>query len=84
MVDLGHGTLFCNAVGELDTIYVHVGMGFHVEMTVTEAIAFVKKRLSFLETNVLKRKEAQVREITDHIVTASAILDELTQQMHQD
>lgn len=84
VVDLGHGTLFCNARGELDSIYVHVGMGFHVQMTIAEAIPFVKRRLTFLETNVLKRKEAQVREITDHIVTASTILDELTQQVHRD
>jgi len=82
LVDIGHGTLFCDALGDLDSIYVHVGMGFHVEMKIFEAILFVKERLSYLETSVLKRKEAQVREITDHIATASAILDEL--QMQQD
>jgi hypothetical protein len=48
-------------------------MGFHVEMKISEAILSVKQRLSFLKTSVLKRKEAQVREITDHIVTRYGI-----------
>lgn len=80
MVDLGHQLIYCNAVANLETIFVHTGMGFHVELTIQEAIPFVKKRISFLEKDVLKRKEARVREITQHIVAASAILDELTRE----
>lgn len=77
-VDLGHQAISCQAVGDLTSILVQVGMGFTVDMTLEEAIAFVPKRIQHLESNVLKGKEAKVREITDHIATASAILDGLS------
>ena len=79
-VNLGHETIYCKAVGKLDMIYIHVGMGFHVEMTIPEAIQFVQARLTFLKNDVLKRRQVKVLEINNHIVAASAILDEL----HQD
>jgi prefoldin subunit 5 len=79
-VDLGYQTVSCNAVGDLTGIYLHVGMGFHIEMTIEEAIEFVKKRLEFLESEVLKRKELKVRETTEHLIVASSILDDLTRE----
>jgi len=83
MVDLGHQTVYCNAVANLDKIYVHVGMGFHVEMSIAEAIRFIGKRVSFLEKDVLKGKDLRVREITNHIMGASAILDDLNQELQR-
>lgn len=80
-VDLGYRTISCSAIGSATKIHVHVGMGFHVEMTIEEAIRFVKKRMNFLENDVLKRKERKVRETTDHIIVASSILDELKGEM---
>jgi prefoldin subunit 5 len=84
MVDLGYHTISCRAVGDLTKIHVHVGMGFHVEMTIPEAFKFVNKRLLFLENDVLKQKDRKVREMTDHIMVASSILDELTRDMERD
>jgi len=81
IVDLGYRSISCNAIGSATKIHVHVGMGFHVEMTMEEAIKFVKKRVNFLENDVLKRKERKVRETTEHIVVASSILDELKREM---
>lgn len=83
MVDLGHGAIHCNAIGNLDKIYLHVGMGFHVEMTIPEAIGFIDKRLDFLQKSVLKGKEAKVKEITDHIMEAATILDELNRELQR-
>jgi prefoldin subunit 5 len=83
VVNLGHGTIYCNAVAKLDMIYVHVGMGFHVEMTIPEAIQFVQQRLTFLKNAVLQGKEVRVREITDHVIAAAAILDELEQELQR-
>jgi prefoldin subunit 5 len=82
-VDLGFQMISCNATGNATKLYVHVGMGFHVEMTIEEAITFVRKRVNFLENDVLKRKERKVRETTDHIVVASSILEELTREMER-
>lgn len=83
LVNLGHETIYCNAVGKLEMIHVHVGMGFHVEMTISEAIRFVQLRLTFLKNDVLAKKEVRVYDITEHIIAASAILDGLNQQLHR-
>lgn len=83
MADLGEETIFCSAIGKLDMIYVNVGMGFHIEMTVPEAIHFVQLRLTFLKNDVLKGKELRVQDITEHVMAASLILDELNQELQQ-
>ena len=78
MVDLGHKTIFCNAmVNNPNKIFVKVGIGFHVELTPEEASIFAKKRISFLKANKLKEKESEVKEIKGHIQSASIILDQL-------
>ena len=50
-VDLAHEAVFCRAVADsVDRIYIHIGMGFHAELTVSEAEIFTKKRITFLTT----------------------------------
>jgi prefoldin subunit 5 len=83
MVDLGHKTIFCNAVAKVDSIFVHVGMGFHAELTIPEAIAFVDKRISFLENDSLSGKERKVTKVEDHIVSAGGILSELERELQR-
>ena len=84
MVDLGHETLFCNAVvREPNKIFVRVGMGFHVELTPGEASDFSKKRISFLRSTKLSEKESEIKEIKGHIHSASMILDQLHAEMER-
>mmetsp|Transcript_58326 Transcript_58326/g.65227 ORF Transcript_58326/g.65227 Transcript_58326/m.65227 type:complete len:138 (-) Transcript_58326:96-509(-) len=78
MVDIGHKTIFCNAkVREPNRIFLHVGMGFHVEFTHSEACEFGKKRISFLRATKLKEKEIEIEEIKEHIQSTTIVLDQL-------
>ena len=80
-VDLGHGKVFCEA--QLDftsTIFVHVGMGFHVEFTVSEGIAFIDKRLVYLN-EVLKHRQAKLRQIEEHVGSSEFIMNELSRSL---
>ena len=84
MVDLGHRTIFCNAkVKDPKKMFVKVGMGFHVELTPEEASKFSKKRISFLKANKLKQKDSEIKEIKEHIQSASMILDQLYAEMNR-
>ena len=82
MVDIGHNAIYCNAtVKDLNKIFVHVGMGFHVELNTTEASEFATKRIVFLRATPLKEKEVEIIEIKDHIQSATIILDQLYTEM---
>lgn len=84
VVDLGYKTVFCRAVAEdPNTIFVHVGMGFHVEFQIPEAIAFVDKRIKFLQDEILSGKEQKTVEVQDHMQSAQMILDELMREMQR-
>jgi prefoldin alpha subunit len=81
-VDLGYETIFCRAVAENpSTVFVHVGMGFHVELTLVEAIEFVTKRISLLETGRLSKKETKIQEVNAHIDSARQILIQLHHEL---
>ena len=83
MVDLGK-QVFCNAVPrEPKKIFVSVGMGFHVELSITEASNFAKKRISFLRANKLSEREREIKEIKDHIQSATIILTQLQMEMNR-
>mmetsp|Transcript_30402 Transcript_30402/g.34654 ORF Transcript_30402/g.34654 Transcript_30402/m.34654 type:complete len:155 (-) Transcript_30402:351-815(-) len=80
LVNLGYEALYCHAVTDSSRkIFVHVGMGFHVEMAIEEAIKFCKKRLSFLSTKLDRRAEAAA-EVARHVETSLHILEELSKE----
>mmetsp|Transcript_19551 Transcript_19551/g.53834 ORF Transcript_19551/g.53834 Transcript_19551/m.53834 type:complete len:141 (+) Transcript_19551:4360-4782(+) len=80
-VDLGHQKVFCQAEFDPDNIIlVHVGMGFHVELTIPEAVSFCSKRIQFLE-HVLETKRAKVKRVEEHLESSSLILQELSKQI---
>jgi prefoldin subunit 5 len=81
-VDLGYGTMFCRAVAkDLSKIYVHIGMGFHVEQTIPEALQAIAKRIAFLENDVLVEKERKMKEVTQHLESAQLIFEELGREL---
>lgn len=80
-VDLGHGKVFCNAQRDAsETVFVHVGFGFHVEFTVSEATDFVDERLNFLQ-QVMDSKSANVQQVQEHIASSAYILEELKKEL---
>jgi prefoldin subunit 5 len=84
MVDLGFKTVFCNAVAKQpNQLFVHVGMGFHVEMTLPEAASFCAKRIDYLKTHPLAKRQQTVQDIKDHVQSATNIMNQLLQVMQQ-
>jgi prefoldin subunit 5 len=84
LVDLGYKTVSCRAVVEdPSTIFVHVGMGFHAEFQIPEAIAFVEKRIEFLKKQRLASREKKTKEATFHLESAMTILQELEREMQR-
>lgn len=79
-VDLGWNKAYCEAQIQPDTkVFVDVGMGFHVELTATEATDFVRKRLHFLQQK-LSVREGRLRKVEEHVVTAEDIMDHLSNE----
>jgi prefoldin subunit 5 len=82
VVDLGYNTLHCRAVvANTQTLFVHVGMGFHSELTVPEALVFLKKRIDFLSKQVLSGRQEKVHQVQAHVESAVSILRELQREL---
>lgn len=79
-VDLGYEKAYCEATIQPNTnVFVDVGMGFHVEFTVVEALAFCEKRMRFLRGKLAARK-VKLGKIEDHVTTAEDILEHLANE----
>jgi prefoldin subunit 5 len=77
LVDLGHQTVYCRAVSSsANSVFVHVGMGFHVEMKIPEAVQFSQQRQDFLR-RLLERRMAQEKQVVLHLESSLQILEEL-------
>jgi prefoldin alpha subunit len=82
MVDLGCDLLFCQAkVSEKDCVFVSIGMGFHAEFTIDEALVFVAKRIAFLRGDKLPPRVDKAREVARHLESAMELLESLNQEM---
>jgi prefoldin subunit 5 len=82
MVDLGYRTVFCNAtITNRKTLFVNVGMGFHVELTTTEAQDFCQKRIQYLQRTRLIPQQDKISEIQEHIGSATSLLMQLQQEI---
>ena len=85
MVDLGHQTAYCEAVLTTTTtsalkLYVHIGMGFHAEMTVPEALAFCDERLLFL-SRVLTQRADSAMQVARHLKSSLLLLEQLANEV---
>lgn len=78
VVDISHAAVYCNVlVPNPRTIYVDVGLGFHVEMTLAEAMSFVDRRVDHLEKNVLKHRLEVAATVARDVENALKLLEEL-------
>lgn len=83
-VDLGFQKVFCKAtIGNVQHVYVHLAMGFHVPLTPTEARAFIPKRISFLEDK-RKQKNRETKQLEEQIASSTLLLDQLVNEMNRD
>lgn len=78
LVDVAHETVYCRTViANPRTLYVDVGLGFMVELTVPEALSFIDKRVAYLEKEVLKHREDAAEGIAKDVEDALDLLEEL-------
>jgi hypothetical protein len=82
VVDVCHGAIYCDVViPNTRVLYVNVGLGFHVEMTLREASSFVEKRARYLEQFVLKHRIDVERTITKDVRDAIVLMEELSGEL---
>ena len=82
LVNLGHEVAYCPAkLNDPTTVYVNVGMGFHVQFSRPEAVEFVEKRLSFLREHVLPHRADQARTVADHLEASLRIMEALSNDL---
>lgn len=86
-VDLGHDKVSCRAKVEAtsgDTvIFVHVGMGFHVEYQWEEAVRYISKRIDYLQNIKLPHRQAKSKHFFAHLQSSERILDELSHELQR-
>jgi prefoldin subunit 5 len=81
MVNLGYEKLFCHAhVPDPSILYVHVGLGFHIELSIPEAIEFVDGRLTHLNA-LLEHRRRKEEQVLSHLRKSEAILAELKREL---
>lgn len=77
MVDLGHQIAYCKAeIQDPQRVYVNVGMGFHVEFSLDEAIDFIALRIDFLLSYILPKTAERAKNIAADIEAALYALAE--------
>jgi len=82
IVDIAHGAVYCNAtIPNPRTIYVDVGFGFHIEMTLPEAMAFIDKRINYLDTEVLKHRSNVAATVAKDVENALEMLEEFGEEL---
>eukprot|EP00978_Attheya_sp_CCMP212_P004439 scaffold9688_cov60-Attheya_sp.AAC.10 len=83
VVDLGQGAAYCRAIVPVDqtkTIFVDIGIGFHAELSLSEAIEFIDKRVEFLTKTRLQQRLDKAKSVADDVKSAMAILDEIQKE----
>lgn len=84
LVQVAHAAVYCNAViPNPRTIYVDVGFGFHVEMTLPEAILFIDRRLNYLREDVLKHRSEVATAVAKDVENALELLEELEEELEE-
>mmetsp|Transcript_20269 Transcript_20269/g.43433 ORF Transcript_20269/g.43433 Transcript_20269/m.43433 type:complete len:165 (+) Transcript_20269:45-539(+) len=82
IVDVAHAAVYCNAtIPNPRTVYVNVGFGFHVEMTLPEAISFAGKRIDYLGKEVLTHRSEAAMTIAKDVEVALELLEELGEEL---
>jgi hypothetical protein len=82
VIDISHAAVYCDVVvPNPRTIYVDVGLGFHVEMTLVEAISFIDRRVDHLEKNVLKNRLEVAATVARDVENALELLEELGEKL---
>mmetsp|Transcript_28367 Transcript_28367/g.59135 ORF Transcript_28367/g.59135 Transcript_28367/m.59135 type:complete len:167 (+) Transcript_28367:186-686(+) len=84
IVDISHAAVYCKAsISNPRTIYVNVGFGFHIEMTLPEAILFVDRRMEYLGRDVLNHRSEVAMTVAKDVENALELLKELGEELEE-
>ncbi|KAK8818590.1 hypothetical protein WA538_003903, partial [Blastocystis sp. DL] len=76
LVNIGSEVYMQAHCPEKKYIYVNVGLGFHVQFTLDEALAFIEKKTKKLQADVVL-KNADVEKVKEHYFSANHSLEQL-------
>lgn len=84
MVNLGHELVYCKAhVEDPSTVYVDIGKGFFVQLTIQEALPVIRKRISFLQAQVLPKRVKDATRVASHVESSLVIVQALSQHLKE-
>ncbi len=84
MVNLGYELVYCKAqVDDPSTVYVDVGKGFFVELTIEEALPVIEKRISFLQKEVLVKRVQDASRVASHLQSSLMIVEALSKHLQE-
>ena len=84
LVNLGNELCYCGAeVEDPSTVFIDVGLGFFVELTVDEAMSVILKRITFLETKKLPKRIDDARKVAADMESSIIILESLARDLQE-
>jgi len=84
MVNLGHELVYCQAqVDDPSTVFVDVGKGFFVQLTLEEAFPVIDKRISFLQNKVLPNRVQDAARVASHLESSLMIVEALSSHVRE-
>ena len=85
MVDLGEQQCYCPAtISNLEWVYIHVGMGFHIQMSLGEAMEFCQKRMDFVSRDILVKRKERTKKIAQDLQSALIWMQQLQIEIRDD
>ena len=84
LVNLGHELAYCSAeVEDPSTVFIDVGLGFFVELTLDEAMSVILKRIAFLEKERLPKRIDDARKVAADMESSIIILEALVRDLQE-
>ena len=84
MVNLGHELVYCQAeVDDPLTVFVDVGKGFFVELTLADALPVIQKRISFLQQEMLPKRVQDASRVASHLESSIMIVEALARHVKE-
>jgi prefoldin subunit 5 len=64
LVNIGHEFCLCTAeVEDSSTVFIDIGLGFFIELTLDEALSVILERITFLEKKKLPKRIEDARNV---------------------
>mmetsp|Transcript_10523 Transcript_10523/g.12205 ORF Transcript_10523/g.12205 Transcript_10523/m.12205 type:complete len:187 (-) Transcript_10523:183-743(-) len=80
MIDMGCQMVYCQAkIANTNQICIDVGLGVHVQLSLEEALDFIRKRIKFLNEEILPKRVQKAKVVAGHLEDALSLLESLSE-----